>query len=74
MAQLRNGDNAHLFKVVHPLDDVERDQKKSPENLGRIRMTPSVRISLAILRGYLLIMIVLVIYRVFDLAGAFGHH
>ncbi len=74
MANLRNQDNnTHLFRVVHPLDEVP-EQKLSHAHLGRIRMTPAVRISLTVLRIYLLVMIVLVIYRVFVLAGAFGHH
>jgi hypothetical protein len=40
------------FRVVHPLEDVP-EQKCDSEGLGQIAMTPSVRLSLKILRGYL---------------------
>jgi hypothetical protein len=35
-------------------------------------MTPSVRISLMALRGYLVLMMLLVLYHVIDLSGALG--
>ena len=60
------------FYVVHPLDD-EPEVKRSPEGLGRMPMTRSVRVSLLALQGYLLSMGVLVLYHVLDLAGLFGH-
>jgi hypothetical protein len=59
------------FRVVHPLDDVP-EAKCSPEALGKMAMTPAVRISLLLLRSYLLVMVALVFYRVVDLSGAFG--
>ena len=37
-------------------------------------MTTSVKFSLMALRGYLILMMVLVLYHVIDLAGAFGKH
>ena len=61
------------FVVIHPLDDVP-EQKVDIENLGPMKMTPSVRISLLSLRAYLVLMMLLVFYHVFDLAGLFGHH
>jgi hypothetical protein len=56
------------FRVVHPLDDV-REAKCSSEGLGQIKMTPTVRASLRILRGYLIVMTLMLIYHVLDLAG-----
>jgi hypothetical protein len=60
------------FVVVHPLDDV-REEKVDTASLGRMSMTPSVRISLMALRGYLVLMMLLVLYHVIDLSGALGH-
>jgi hypothetical protein len=59
------------FLVIHPLDDVE-EQKVETSHLGSIRMTPAVRLSLLALRGYLMVMMLLVLYHVLDLAGAFA--
>jgi hypothetical protein len=59
------------FLVIHPLDDVE-EQKVETKHLGPMRMTPAVRLSLLALRGYLVLMMVLVLYHVLDLAGVFG--
>jgi hypothetical protein len=64
---------ANHFVVIHPLDDV-REEKVDTENLGPMTMTTSVRISLLSLRAYLVLMMTLVFYHVFDLAGLFGHH
>lgn len=59
------------FLVIHPLDDVQ-EQKVETKHLGLMRMTPAVRISLVALRGYLLLMMLLVLYHVLDLAGLFS--
>ena len=59
------------FIVVHPLDDV-REEKVDTASLERMSMTPSVRISLMALRGYLVLMMLLVLYHVIDLSGALG--
>jgi hypothetical protein len=59
------------FLVVHPLDDAP-EQKVDTAHLGPMPMTPSVRISLIALRGYLVLMLLLVLYHVLDLAGIFG--
>jgi hypothetical protein len=56
------------LRVVHPLDDVA-EQKCSSAGLGKIRMTGPVRISLGILRAYLIAMTLLLGYHVLDLAG-----
>ena len=60
------------FVVVHPLDDVP-EAKVDTENLGPMRMTLAVRLSLLSLRAYLALMMLLVFYHVLDLAGLFGH-
>ena len=59
------------FLVIHPLDDVE-EQKVETEHLGPMRMTAAARLSLLALRGYLVLMTLLVLYHVLDLAGVFG--
>ena len=56
------------FVVVHPLDDAP-EQKVDTATLGPMRMTPSVKLSLLALRGYLVLMMLLVLYHVIDLAG-----
>ena len=61
------------FQVVHPLDDVA-EEKRSPAGLGQMHMTPSVKLSLYALQGYLLLIGLTVGYRVLTLAGIFGHH
>ncbi len=71
MANYTDEDNRNYYEVVHPLDDVA-EQKRSYESLGQIQMTRGVRISLMALRGYLLLMIGLVFYRVLLQAGMFG--
>jgi hypothetical protein len=60
------------FRVVHPLDDVP-EEKCSTDGLGQIAMTPTVRLSLKILRGYLILMSLMLIYHVLDLAGVITH-
>jgi hypothetical protein len=45
------------------------EQKCSSEGLGRIRMTRAVRISLGVLRAYLVVMTLMLGYHVLDLAG-----
>jgi hypothetical protein len=59
------------FVVVHPLDDLG-EEKVDTASLGRISMTTSVKISLMALRGYLVLMMLLVLYHVIDLSGALG--
>jgi hypothetical protein len=55
------------YVVVHPLDDVP-EEKVDTESLGPMPMTASVKWSLISLRGYLVLMIGLVFYRVVTLA------
>jgi hypothetical protein len=63
----------NLYLVVHPLNDAP-EEKVDTAALGPIQMTRSVRWSLFALRGYLVLMVLLVIYHVVDLAGFFGQH
>ena len=55
------------YVVVHPLDDLP-EEKIDTEALGPMPMTASVKWSLISLRGYLVLMIALVFYRVLALA------
>ena len=59
------------FLVVHPLDEAP-EVKVDTTHLGRMPMTPSVRISLMALRAYLVFMTLLVLYHFLDLASVFG--
>jgi hypothetical protein len=68
MATLNVTPNINGFRVVHPLDDVA-EQKCSTEGLGKIRMTRAVRVSLGVLRGYLILMTLMLGYHVLDLSG-----
>jgi hypothetical protein len=61
------------FVVVHPLGDTP-EQKVDTSVLAPMPMTASVKLSLMVLRGYLVLMMLLVLYHVMDLAGAFGGH
>jgi hypothetical protein len=56
------------FAVVHPLDDVP-EEKVDTEHLGHMRMTRTVKICLFALRGYLLLMVGMLGFRVLQLAG-----
>ena len=56
------------LRVVHPLDDVA-ELKCSSVGLGKIRMTRPVRVSLGVLRAYLIAMTLMLGYHVLDLAG-----
>jgi hypothetical protein len=57
-----------VFTVVHPLDDVT-EEKVETEHLGPMAMTRTVRLCLFALRGYLLLMVGLLSFRVLQLAG-----
>jgi hypothetical protein len=59
------------FLVIHPLDDIQ-EEKVETKHLGQMPMTLAVRFSLMALRGYLTLMMLLVLYHVLDLAGAFS--
>jgi hypothetical protein len=68
---LENTIDEREFLVIHPLDDVV-EQKVETKHLGPMRMTPTVRISLLALRGYLMLMMLLLLYHVLGLAGLLG--
>jgi hypothetical protein len=68
MASVQNIYQPQFFNVIHPLNDVP-EQKCSTEGLGRIRMTRAVRISLGVLRAYLIVMSLMLGYHVLELAG-----
>ena len=68
MATLNVTSTVNSFRVIHPLDDVV-EQKCSTEGLGKIKMTRAVRISLGVLRAYLILMTLMLGYHVVDLSG-----
>jgi hypothetical protein len=70
MTDGRNEKGTKSFLVVHPLDDAP-EVKVSTTSLGPMRMTASVKLSLMALRGYLLLMTILLLYHVLDLRGLF---
>ena len=68
MATMRITAEMDGFVVIHPLDDVA-EQKCSTVGLGKIRMTRAVRVSLGVLRAYLILMTLMLGYHVLDLSG-----
>lgn len=58
------------FYVVHPLFD-KPEKKLNPDELGKMKMTKSVKFSLVTLRFYLIGMIILAFYRILEMSGAF---
>jgi hypothetical protein len=72
MVSVTHNTERRTFQVIHPLFD-EPEEKRSPEGLGRMAMTRSVILSLFALRGYLIVMALLVGYRLLTFAGVFGH-
>ena len=54
------------FHVIHPLD--APPERKRNVDLGPMKLTPAVRISLFALRVYLILMALLLLYRVLRLA------
>ena len=68
MATLNLTPNVNEFRVIHPFDDVA-EQKCSTEGLGKIKMTRAVRISLGVLRAYLILMTLMLGYHVIDLSA-----
>jgi hypothetical protein len=56
--------------VIHPLWD-KPEEKVDSDKAGPLKMTPAVRTSLIALRIYLIIIILLAIYRMLQLAGVF---
>jgi hypothetical protein len=73
MVAMTNTNENCIFEVVHPMDDVQ-EVKRTGEGLGLMPMSPGVRFCLLALRGYLLLMMLLVLYHMLDLAGLFAHY
>jgi hypothetical protein len=71
MVTMQTNYSREMFEVVHPLDD-QPEEKRSAEGLGPIPMTPGVKISLMVLRGYLSVMTLMLIYHVLHLSGILG--
>jgi hypothetical protein len=65
---MQNTYDREYYRVIHPLQDTP-ERKCVSEGLGPIAMTPTVRVSLMVLRGYLILMTGMLIYHVLDLAG-----
>jgi hypothetical protein len=61
-------ENATLYTVVHPLDDLP-EKKRNVDELGPMPRTPGVRFTLIALRAYLIVMGVLVAYLAMAHAG-----
>jgi hypothetical protein len=72
MATMLNAYEPERYRVIHPLDDAP-EQKRETKGLGPIAMTPSVRISLIVLRAYLILMTLMLVWHVLDMAGAIPH-
>jgi|HubBroStandDraft_6_1064221.scaffolds.fasta_scaffold01976_5 hypothetical protein len=73
MVRMTDRWNEHeSFQVVHPLDDAP-EAKVNTASLMPMRMTASVKLSLMALRGYLLLMTIMLLYHVSDLGGLFKH-
>jgi hypothetical protein len=70
MATMNKVNGEKGYRVIHPLDDAA-EQKCTAEGLGHIKMTRPVRLSLRLLRGYLILMTLMLVYHVLDLAGVF---
>ena len=64
---IENEPKGDFFYVVHTLDDLPEEKVKS-DHLPTLKMTRSVRWSLFILRTYLIVMMLLLVYHVADLA------
>ena len=68
MATMGVSPDMNGLRVIHPLDDVP-EQKCSTVGLGKIRMTRAARLSLGILRAYLILMTLMLSYHVLDPSG-----
>jgi len=73
MIALKNDRLTEEFVVIHPLFD-EPEQKMSGVDLGRMPMSKPVRVSLTLLRCYIILMFVLLGFHLLQQAGVFGKH
>jgi hypothetical protein len=73
MMTARNEHESHGFPVIHPLDD-RPEVKHTGEGLGPMPLHGCVKVALWVLRGYLFLMAILVVYHLLDVAGFVGRH
>jgi hypothetical protein len=59
---LSGANSVHIHRISHPLDAIPEQKLFHPE-LGRMSLTPAVKIALFILQGYLGVMVLLVGWR-----------
>lgn len=71
MATMIDAQSKPVFYVIHPLKDVP-EQKCDPDGLGRMPMKGATRVSLLVLRGYLILMVLLVLFDVLRIGGVVG--
>jgi hypothetical protein len=69
MAVWTNVGERTRYYVVHPLDDLPEEKHR----IDRMDMTKRVRLSLIVLRAYLISMTLLVTFHVLQMAGLFQH-
>jgi len=62
MIALKNNQLPEEFVVIHPMFD-EPEQKRTGEGLGKMPLSRSVRFSLIVLRGYLVLMSLMLVYH-----------
>jgi len=72
MIALKNDRVTDEFVVIHPLFD-EPELKRTGEDLGRMQMSKSVRISLLMLRGYLILMSLMLLFHLISQASTASH-
>ncbi len=63
----------HPYLVLHPLFDAP-EEKLRADGLSPIEMTRSVKLSLAALRGYLILMTLMLGYHFLCMVGTLGTH
>jgi len=73
MIAIKNQSTIEEVVVVHPLFD-SPEEKRDGSGLGVMPMSRSVRLSLMLLRGYLMLMTALLAFHLADQAGLFGRH
>ena len=73
MMTAKNEHESHGFHVIHPLDDLP-EVKHTGEGLGPMPLHGCVKVALWVLRGYLFLMAILVVYHLLDVAGFVGWH
>ncbi len=62
------------FVVIHPMFSTSPKQSVAAQELGRMPMSKTVRVSLLLLRCYLILLFMLLGFHMLDQAGVFKHH